>query len=106
MSEEHAESAPNSQPIWVSGGIGPDDVDYIVGSSAGLRILREHIDLAIRDGKSSINHPRIEFRGIKCSDMESYSFVQRLAFLNGFGVIAFISCIVLLAIIGAISLFR
>ena len=84
MPEEPAKAPSTSPPVWVSQGIGRES-DWIIGSPAGLHALRDYIDSAIRDGECVINKPQIEFKRVQCSDLQSYSFVKRLALIESFG---------------------
>jgi len=106
MLEKPQNTSPESPPAWATYGSAEDE-DFIIGSAAGLRALRDHIDKAIQTGESRIDDPKIEFNGIKCKQsLSAVPAESRWSSLAGYGCLAVIVVIIGLAIFGFLSLFR
>jgi hypothetical protein len=104
MDERPENTAPESPPAWANYGTTEAEEDFIVGSPAGLRALRDHIERAIQTGESRIDDPKIEFNGIKCKQSPLEMPVEsRWSSLAGYGCFVAVA-VVAFAIYGFISL--
>jgi hypothetical protein len=107
MPEDPADTSSQSPPVWAAYGTTAEDEDFIVGSSSGLRALRDHIDQAIQNGVSRIEDARIEFNGIKCKESSSGAPSESLwTSLTAYGCMALALAVVALAIYGLVTLVR
>ena len=104
MPEDSADTSPESPPVWAAPG--PESIaefdGFIIGSPAGLRVLRDHIDEAIQNGVSDIEVPGIEFNGIECTEKPRSDFLPG-GRLTPFGEIVFKVLMLICMAFGAYS---
>ncbi len=109
-----ADSPPNSRvkepDVWLHYG-DPDDEafeDCIIGSRKGLLQLRDRIDEALREGDAWFEHPDIQFDGVKLDDSpDPEPPRERCCYecIWAWGALLLIAVILVLAVVGAWSLF-
>ena len=108
QASEDSHAAPSEEvKAWASYGNTAEDEDFIIGSSAGLRELRNHIDAALLNGESTIKDPAIEFNGIRRKDSPAeIPRRSRLSRLAGYGCSLVVLIFVSLSVYALVTLVR